>query len=124
MTLLLKLDLRRRQLGMSRNALARLSKVSLPTVVRVLTGKETRPTIATVEAIAAALGLEMQFREVVDVEQMRETQAKRRASRIVAIVQGTMGLESQGVTEQVVKRLQNRSAQKLLSGSGRRLWSE
>ena len=124
MVYLLKLDLRRKELGMSRNALARLSKVSLPTVTRVLTGKETSPTLATVEAIATALGLELHLREVVDADKMREEQAKSRASRIVGIVQGTMGLESQGVDKKAVKRLQKRSAQRLLSGSGRRLWNE
>lgn len=121
---LLKLELRRKQLGMSRNSLARLAKISLPTVTRILTGKESSPSIATVEAIAAALGLAVQFTELEDPESMREKQAIRRATQIVGMVQGTMGLEDQGMDQQTVRRLTKRNAQKLLGGSNRRLWNE
>ncbi len=119
-----KLELRRRELGMSRATLARRSKVSLPTVHRVLTGKDMSPTIATIEAIAAALGMSVQIVEAVDAEEYREQQARQRAARLVGMVQGTMGLESQALDERAIETLTKRNASRLLAGSGRRLWDE
>lgn len=119
-----KLELRRRELGMSRATLARRCGVSLPTVHRVLTGKELSPTVATVEAIAAALGMTVQIVEAVDAEEYREQQAQQRATRLVAMVQGTMGLESQALDERALKTLTKRNANRLLAGPGRRLWDE
>lgn len=119
-----KLDLRRRQLGMSRDRLARQAKVSVPTVHRILTGKERSPSIKTVEALASALGLRLEFSEVHDVDALREEQANRRAAELVGMVQGTMGLEAQAVDAATIESLKKRRALRLLAGSNRRLWSE
>lgn len=119
-----KLDLRRRQLGMSRATLARRAKVSLPTVHRVLTGKEQAPSLATVEAIAIALGMAVQLVETIDADDLRQRQADLRAARLVGMVQGTMGLEAQGVDQKTLDSLKKRNAIRLLAGSGRRLWDE
>src|SRR3954451_3766572 len=124
MTDLMKLDMRRRQLGMSRATLARRAKVSVPTVHRILTGKETSPSVSTIEALACALGMAIQIVELIDADDLRERQAKRRASRLVGMVQGTMGLESQAVDEKAIESLTKRNANRLLAGSGRRLWEE
>src|SRR3954468_10379701 len=94
MTDLMKLDMRRRQLGMSRASLARRAKVSVPTVHRILTGKETGPSVATIEALASALGLVIKIVEAVDAEELRQRQAHMKASRLVGMVQATLGLES------------------------------
>jgi transcriptional regulator with XRE-family HTH domain len=119
-----KLDLRRRQLGMSRATLARRAKVSIPTIHRILTGKETAPSVPTVEAIAIALGMAVQIVETVDADELRERQANLRAARLVGMVQGTMGLEAQGVDQKTIESLTKRNANRLLAGSGRRLWDE
>lgn len=119
-----KLDLRRRKLGMSRAALARRAKVSVPAVHRILGGKERAPSMATIEALAAAVGLEISFSEVADVEDLREQQAEKIATKVAGAVQGTMGLESQGVDPATVKTLIKRNMHQLLSGSNRRLWDE
>lgn len=124
MTDLRKLDLRRRQLGMSRATLARRAKVSIPTIHRILTGKETAPSVPTVEAIAVALGMAVQIVETVDADELRERQANLRAARLVGMVQGTMGLEAQGVDQKTIESLTKRNANRLLAGSGRRLWDE
>ncbi|WP_425616190.1 helix-turn-helix domain-containing protein [Anatilimnocola sp. NA78] len=119
-----KLDLRRRQLGMSRATLARRAGISVPTVHRILTGKETSPSVATVEALAAALGMGVQIIEIVNAEDFREQQARQRAAHLVGMVQATMGLESQAVDRATIETLQRRNAHRLLAGSGRRLWDE
>lgn len=119
-----KLDIRRRLLGMSRATLARRANVSIPTIHRILTGKETSPSIATVEAIAVALGMAVQLVETVDADELRERQAKLRAAALVGMVQGTMGLEAQGVDQKTMESLTKRRVNRLLAGSGRRLWDE
>jgi transcriptional regulator with XRE-family HTH domain len=124
MAILQKLDARRRRLGMSRAALARRAGVSLPTVHRVLTGKEDAPSVTTLNAIAAALGMEVQIVEVADVDELREEQAKRKARRLTEQIQGTMGLESQGVGSKQLDRMTKQTVHELLAGSGRRLWDD
>ena len=56
--ILAALDDRRRELGMSMSVLARRSGVSLPTLQRVLRGRNGG-MLATLEAIARALGTEL-----------------------------------------------------------------
>jgi transcriptional regulator with XRE-family HTH domain len=119
-----KLDVRRRRLGMSRAVLARRAKISIPTVNRILTGKENSPSMQTLEALTAALGMSVQIVETVDAETLREQQAQDRAARMVGMVQGTMGLESQAIGPQEVEVLTRRNAHRLLAGSNRRLWDE
>ncbi len=121
---LTKLDVRRRHLGMSRAMLARRAKVSIPTVHRILTGKEDAPSVQTVEVLASALGMSIQLVETIDAETLREQQAHRRAARMVGMVQGTMGLEAQALGSREVELLQRRNVHRLLAGSGRRLWDE
>jgi transcriptional regulator with XRE-family HTH domain len=121
---LVKLDLRRRELGMSRATLARRAGISLPTVHRILSGKETSPTVATVEALATALGMAVRIVETVDADEFRERQARHRATQLTGMVQGTMGLESQSLDQKSVDRLVQRNVHRLLAGSGRRLWDE
>jgi transcriptional regulator with XRE-family HTH domain len=124
MTDLRKLDVRRRQLGMSRASLARRAKVSVPTVHRILTGKETGPSWETIEALAKALGLGVQIVETIGAEDLRERQARMKASRLVGMVQGTMGLEAQAVDATTIETLTKRNATRLLAGPARRLWDE
>lgn len=124
MTDLGKLDLRRRRLGMSRATLARRAHISVPTVHRILTGKENAPSVSTLEALATALGMTVQIVETIDADDLREQQARRKAKRLVGMLQGTMALESQGVDEATFESLTKRNASRLLAGSGRRLWDE
>src|ERR1700736_179302 len=87
-----ELNQRRRQLGMSYAVLARRSGVSLPTVQRILSGKHRMPGLASVVAIAQALGANLQLDALSSVEEFREQQARRKAERLVGMVQATSGL--------------------------------
>lgn len=109
---------------MSRVTLARRAKVSVPTVHRVLTGKELAPSVATVAALAEALGMAVQIVETVDADEFRERQAKLRAAQVIGLVQGTMGLESQAVDPKTIESLTKRNVNRLLAGPSRRLWDE
>jgi transcriptional regulator with XRE-family HTH domain len=124
------LDDRRRRLGMSRAIVARRSGVSLPTVTRILTGKEAAPSLPNVQAIAAALGVclrvgaEVRIAEDLDAEEFRRRQAFAKARRLVRMVQGTMGLESQAVDLRAVDEMTERTVRDLLAGAKRRLWED
>jgi transcriptional regulator with XRE-family HTH domain len=125
-----KLEQRRRELGMSKRALAVRARVSLPTVNRILSGKEKRLTIANVEAIAKALGVVIQLGAVTAVDEienafeLREKQATKKATRLVRMVQGTMGLEAQAVNQTVLDQMVRQTVCELLAGSPRRLWND
>lgn len=117
------LNRRRRQLGMTHAVVAARSGVSTATVQRVLTGSDTDPSISTVMAIAGTLGLGLDFRSEIDVDALREEQARRKAERLVGMVQGSAALEGQGVDAQARERMVQQTVHELLAGSKRKLWA-
>ena len=125
-----QLDRRRRQLGMSKTAVARRSGVSLPTVNRILSGKENRPSLACLRAIAAVLGVEVRIgaesnvAEVVHPLTLKELRAQEKARALVAMVQATMALEGQAVDPEDVERMVRQTVHELMAGSSRRLWED
>jgi transcriptional regulator with XRE-family HTH domain len=118
------LDLRRRRLGMTFSSLAKRSGVSMPTVVRILLGREHSGNFANVVAIAEALGLGVRFDEKTKIEDLREKQARRKAERLVGLVQGSSGLEGQAVNSRMIRQMVQKTTHELLVGSRRKLWGE
>jgi len=125
-----QLESRRARLGMSKADLARRAEVSLPTVRRLLAGREKRARTDIVAAIAAALGVEVRLSdsshvyESSDVSAFRRDQARAKAKRLARLVQGTMALEAEAVGADVLDEMEERNVHALLAGSGRRLWGE
>jgi transcriptional regulator with XRE-family HTH domain len=124
------LEKRRKELGMSRAAVAKRAGVSEPTVTRILTDREAAPTLPVVRAITAALRVEIRlgdtigFHPLVDVDDYRQEQARAKAIRLVHRVQGSMALESQAVDSATVERMVDRTIIDLLAGSKRKLWED
>lgn len=123
MELLQKLEKRRRELGMSRSALARRSRISLPTINRIMSKQHNRTSLASVGAIADALGMQLTADEKIESGELCRQLANRIARRLVAAVQGTSGLEGQGLDQQEVERLVSQTTEELLR-SKRKLWYE
>src|SRR5579863_4246728 len=88
---------RRQELGLSYELLAQRSGVSRPTVQRILSGRYPSASFASVVAIGDALGLELKFDSTATPEQLKREQAREKAKKLAALVQGTGGLEGQGV---------------------------
>ena len=109
---------------MSNAALAKRSGVSLPTVVRVLSGRNANASLQNVAVIAEALGLRLSLESDVDVAEVREEQARRKAQRLVGIVQGTSGLEAQALDDRVLGEMTRQTVHELLAGSPQKLWGE
>ncbi len=119
-----ELDQRRRELGLSFERLALRSGVSRPTVQRILSGTQAAASFSNILSIASCLGLTLRFESDIDPETLRRDQARRKARKLVALVQGTSGLEGQAVDDQAVESMVERTTDELLSGPKRRLWSE
>ena len=116
------LENRRRAVGMTFDDLARRSKVSRATVCRILRGDHASVSFSKVMAVADALGLSAFFDPVVDNDAFLERQAESKAKFLVGMVQGTMGLEAQGVNSFDVDRMVRETTRTLLAGSKRKLW--
>ncbi len=122
--LLKNLDERRRDLGLSYELLSKRCGVSRPTVQRILSGRHAAASFANVVAIAESLGLRLRFDSKVDARDLKREQAERKAKKLVALVQGTSGLEGQVVGERDVESMVEQTTHELLAGSKRKLWSE
>ena len=118
------LEKRRRELGLSYELLAQRSGVSRPTVQRILSGRYPSASLASVVAIGDALGLELRFVPTATLEQLKREQARKKAEKLAALVQGTCGLEGQGVDRAGFDAMVDQTTLELLAGSKRRLWSE
>jgi transcriptional regulator with XRE-family HTH domain len=122
--LLLDLDLRRRDLGMSVETLAQRSGLSVRTLFRVLSGHHSNASWSHVLAIAEVLGVAVQLQSVATAEELREQQAQRKAKRLVKMVQGTSALEAQGVDGASLEAMERRTVHELLAGPNGKLWAE
>jgi transcriptional regulator with XRE-family HTH domain len=118
------LQRRRQKLGLSYELLAQRSGVSRPTVQRILAGRSPTASFASVVAIGDALGLELRFASTITPEQLKREQAHRKARKLAALVQGTCGLEGQGVDREGFDAMVEQTTHELLAGSKRKLWSE
>lgn len=123
LSLLAKLEHRRREMGLSCAAVAQRSQLSLRTVQRVLSGQEKDAGFTTVLRLAECLGLSIDVSGPA-VEDMRLRQAQQKARRLVAQVQGNAALETQGVSKEMVERMEQQTVHELLAGPPRRLWAE
>lgn len=119
-----ELDLRRRELGMSMGVLAKRTGLALPTVKRILSGRHAQASWENVVAIAEALGEEVVLCATASSEDLRERQARRKAERLVKMVQGTSALETQAVDQAKLEQMIRRSVHELLAGPDRKLWEE
>jgi transcriptional regulator with XRE-family HTH domain len=118
------LNQRRQELGLSVETLAKRSGVSRPTVQRILSGSNLTASLSNVLAIAHALGLSLRLDARMDVGRMKHDQAARKARKLVSLVQGMSGLESQAVDKKTLEAMVEQTTHELLSGSKRRLWSD
>lgn len=121
-----QLEHRRIQLGMTKSGVAKRSGVPLATVKRILAGREQRPAIASLQSIAAALGVAIRIGadSQTDPYEFRRQQAERKAHKLVKQVQATMALESQAVDSDSVQTMIAATVNELLTGPNRRLWDD
>lgn len=122
LTVFQAINSRRRELRMSYGVLAKRSGVSLPTVVRILSGRYLRANFSSVCAVAGAVGLGLGVAPEVSVGQLLQRAAESKARRLVGLVQGTSALEGQGLDAQTLEKMTRRTVKELLTGPRTRLW--
>lgn len=120
--LLSTLRTRKRELGMTFETLANRSGVSVSTLKRMLAPAAADASMADTIAVAQALGVTLSAR-MPSAEEFREEQAHAKARKLVRMVQGTSALENQGVDEQHIQRMIQRTVRDLLNGPSRTLWA-
>jgi transcriptional regulator with XRE-family HTH domain len=114
---------RRKDLGMSEAILAQRARISRNTVRRIMSGECTNVSLGNFMSLAEALGVDVHLKdEPPDI--FLERQAGKKARYLVGMVQGNMGLESQAVGQDAVKRMIRDTVHRLLAGSRSNLWSE
>jgi transcriptional regulator with XRE-family HTH domain len=121
--LIRSLNRRREQLGMTLDALAERSGVSLPTVQRILAGDQPRASLPSVWALADALEMRLDLEPRSDADEVLDREARRKAERLVGMVQGSAALEGQGLDEATRERMIQRTVHELRAGSRRRIWA-
>jgi transcriptional regulator with XRE-family HTH domain len=109
---------------MSYAVVAKRSRVSMPTVVRTLRGRNLQVSLGNLVAIAKSLGMRFRLDPEIRVDDLLEHQAQEKARRLVGMVQATSGLESQAVDDEAMSRMTRQTAHELLAGSPRRLWAD
>src|SRR5689334_21268834 len=100
---------------MSYAVLARRSGTSMPTVVRILTGRTANPGLGYVMALAGALGMGITLEPKVTPRRRLDEQARQKARQLVGIVQGTSGLEAQDIDDETVREMTQQTVHELLA---------
>jgi len=75
-------------------------------------------------AIAGALGVELKLHEIKTAQEFRKARAAEKATKLVNLVQGTMGLEAQAVNQQTLNDMIEQTTSELLAGPPKRLWDD
>jgi hypothetical protein len=116
------LNNQRRALKMPLHVLAKRAKLSRATVCRILQQKKTSASLESVMAIASVLGAEVEVR-LEAPEKVVEQKVQERAKKIVRMVQGTMALESQGITDpDHIDQLVETAAREIRAKPRKQLW--
>ena len=119
----MKLDARRKALGMTFDALSRRSEVPVSTLKAIFKKGVEHATFANVAAIADALSVDIEFADEVDSYELLHQQAMKKARELVGMVQATSGLESQAVAQNQIEKMVQQLVHKLMAGSRRKLWA-
>lgn len=120
--LLSTLRTRKRELGMTFETLSARSGVSVSTLKRMLAPTAADASMSDTLAVAQALGVTLSPR-MPSAQAFREAQAHAKARKLVRMVQGTSALENQGVDQQHIQRMVERTVRDLLNGPSRTLWA-
>jgi len=114
---------RRSELEITISSLARISKVPVATVNRILSNPGT-VKFDHVAAVARVLGVDFVNAKIKPVERVLKDRAFAKAQYVAKVVQGTQGLEAAGVDSDGYKRIVATAAVALLTGKKRKLWDE
>lgn len=120
--LLEKVKTRRKDVGITIDNLAQVSKLGLKTLSRFFAGHDVK--LSTVEKVTQVLGLDFAGNEIVDIKTLKEKRAEEKALYIVSLVQDTSALEMQGLEIDSIKILMEETKEEFLTGLYKKnLWA-
>ena len=74
-------------------------------------------------ALAVALEMRLELEPQADADEVLDREARRKAERLVGMVQGSSALEGQGLDEATRERMIQRTVHELRAGSKRKIWA-
>ncbi len=110
-----KIIQRKKELNITIENLAKLSRISIRTVNRLLANKDVK--LSTVESVTNLLGLDFAGNEQVPLEVLKKQRAREKAIYLASIVQGTSALEMQGLEEDCINDIISLYEKEFLYGS-------
>ena len=113
--LISKILLRKKELNITIENLAKLSSVSVRTINRLLNNEDVK--LSTIEAVTNFLGLDFAGREIVPLCELKKRRAKEKALYLVSLVQSTSALEKQGLESESINNIISMYEKELLHGS-------
>jgi transcriptional regulator with XRE-family HTH domain len=115
----------RTQLGMSQKILANRAKVPQSTISRIELSRGNT-SLSTLRKVLGALSCDLVIAPLLQdsIDRLRQKQARKIAEKHVNYLKGTMHLENQQPDFRFVKELLRQEEERLLQGSGARLWEK
>ena len=119
--LLHKVELRKAEVGVTLENLAKLSHNGVRTVHRFFAGEDVK--LSTIEKITNTLGLDFAGNETLSLKELNKQRAKEKALFMASLVQSTSALEMQGLEEDGLNKIIRKFEKAFLVGEyQKRLW--
>ncbi len=115
----------RGQLRMSQRALAKRAKIPQSTVSKIESGQQ-QANVSTLEKILRAMDCDLLISAVLqnNPETTRRNQAEKKARKKVQYLQGTMSLEKQDPSQELLNELIDDEVKNLLGSTTSKLWDD
>jgi len=119
--LIKKVEIRKNQINITIENLAKLSNLGVRTVNRFFAGEDVK--LSTVEKITNFLGLDFAGNEVIFLEKLEKQRAREKALFMASLVQSTSALEAQGLEIDSLNKMISKFEKEFLQGQYKnRLW--
>lgn len=119
--LIQKIEIRKKQINISIENLAKLSNLGIRTINRFFAGEDVK--LSTIERLTNLLGLDFAGNEVIPLKQLEKQRAKEKAIFMASLVQSTSALEVQGLEKKSLDKIISKFEKEFLVGNYKnRLW--
>ena len=113
--LMKQITIRKEELGITIENLAKLSGVGTRTINRLLKNEDVK--LSTVEAVTNLLGLDFAGNEQIPLQELEKQRAREKALHLASIVQGTSALEMQGLEDESINKIVSMYENEFLYGN-------
>lgn len=122
-TIIQKMEMRRKNLGISHRYLAQVTGISVPTVQRIFSGKSSSTSFETVVSLASVLGMAFYCEPRLAEDEVLVQAARRRAHQLALMMQATSTGSSNLLDTEGLAKVEDKLVLELLKGSRARIWA-